>query len=390
MFLKQLEKQNPELIRYAFELHNTGRILPDTYVIDLDMIFQNTEHIVAEAKENHVELLYMTKQVGRNPVIAKEVVKAGIPEAVVVDFREADTFMENGLAIGNVGHLVQPPKHFLTRLLRYGTRYVTMYSLENVLALNEAAKAVGIRQKVLLKVVGNGDDIYPGQTGGFTLSQLDQQLEQIKALTNIEISGVTTFPAILYSESKKDFTATPNVRTVKKAKEIFENHNLSTTVVSLPSATSTTSLPLIRQLGGNEGEPGHALTGTTPLHAVKAQPEKPAYCYVSEVSHTFGPHSYIFGGGLYRRGHLKNALVQDGNQYAHAHVLPLENSSIDYYLELDRQFKSGLPVIMAFRTQIFVTRSTVALVRGLHTAGKSPELVGLYDSQGKKLPERMQ
>ena len=59
--------------------------------------------------------------------------------------------------------------------------------------LNEAAKAVGIRQKVLLKVVGNGDDIYPGQTGGFTLSQLDQQLEQIKALTNIEISGVTTF-----------------------------------------------------------------------------------------------------------------------------------------------------------------------------------------------------
>lgn len=61
MFLKQLEKQNPELIRYAFELHNTGRILPDTYVIDLDMIFQNTGHIVAEAKENHVELLYMTK-----------------------------------------------------------------------------------------------------------------------------------------------------------------------------------------------------------------------------------------------------------------------------------------------------------------------------------------
>lgn len=160
--------------------------------------------------------------------------------------------------------------------------------------------------------------------------------------------------------------------------------------MSLPSATSTTSLPLIKQLGGNEGEPGHALTGTTPLHAVKEQPEKPAYCYVSEVSHTFGPHSYIFGGGWYRRGHLKNALIQDGDQYTHAHVLPLENSNIDYYLELDQQFKSGLPVIMAFRTQIFVTRSTVALVRGLHTAGKTPELVGLYDSQGKKLPEGMQ
>ena len=33
MFLKQLEKQNPELIRYAFELHNTGRI-PSGYVCD--------------------------------------------------------------------------------------------------------------------------------------------------------------------------------------------------------------------------------------------------------------------------------------------------------------------------------------------------------------------
>ncbi|KLI74651.1 amino acid racemase [Lacticaseibacillus zeae DSM 20178 = KCTC 3804] len=390
MFLKQLEKLNPELIQYAFKLHQTGQILPDTYVIDLDMIRQNTSYMVAEAKKNHVELLYMTKQVGRNPVIAKEVVNAGIPEAVVVDFREAETFMENGLALGNVGHLVQPPKHFLKRLLKYGTKYVTMYSLENAQKLNEVASAVGIKQKVLLKVVGNGDDIYPGQTGGFTLAELDKQLDQLKTLSNIKLVGITTFPAILYDESKQDFLATANLKTIDRAKNIFNKHHLKTQVVSLPSATSTTSIPLIKQLGGNEGEPGHALTGTTPLHAVKDQPEKPAYCYVSEVSHTFGSHSYVFGGGWYRRGHLKNALVQDGEYYVHAHVLPLENSNIDYYLELDQQFKSGLPVVMAFRTQIFVTRSTVALVRGLQTAGATPELVGLYDSQGKKLPGRMQ
>lgn len=51
MFLKQLEKLNPELIQYAFELHHSGKILPDTYVIDLDMIHQNTTHVVAEAKK---------------------------------------------------------------------------------------------------------------------------------------------------------------------------------------------------------------------------------------------------------------------------------------------------------------------------------------------------
>jgi predicted amino acid racemase len=144
-------------------------------------------------------------------------------------------------------------------------------------------------------------------------------------------------------------------------------------------------MKLIHKLGGNEAEPGHALTGTTPKHAEYDLPERPAYCYVSEISHNYGGHSFIYGGGYYRRGHLKNALVRDGSVLKHAHVLSLDNSSIDYYLELDTQLDEGLPVVMASRTQIFVTRSTVALVKGLHSG--APELVGLYDSQGKKLWE---
>ncbi len=66
MFLKQLKKWNPELIEFALELHKSGQILPDTYVIDLDMVRKNTMAMVAEAKKNNVELLYMTKQIGRN------------------------------------------------------------------------------------------------------------------------------------------------------------------------------------------------------------------------------------------------------------------------------------------------------------------------------------
>ncbi|MDN4592478.1 hypothetical protein NWF35_00825 [Polycladomyces subterraneus] len=38
---------------------------------------------------------------------------------------------------------------------------------------------------------------------------------------------------------------------------------------------------------------------------------------------------------------------------------------------------------MAFRTQVFVTRSDVAVVKGL-SSGK-PELVGIYDSLGKEI-----
>lgn len=383
MFLKQLEKQNPELIDFAFKLHETGQILPDTYVIDLDMLHENTVKMVAEAKKYNIELLYMTKQLGRNPIVAREIQSAGIENAVVVDFREAEVFMENNLKLGNVGHLVQTPKSLLEKIISYGTKYFTMYSLENAIDLNEAAKSVGKIQKVILKIQDTKDDIYPGQVGGFTLNELADQLDSLKKLSNIKIVGLTTFPAILFDEKTCDYHSTSNMDTVKKAEKLFSNHKIDCSVVSLPSATATKSIKLIKELGGTEGEPGHSLTGTTPMHAIKDLPEKPAYCYVSEISHSYGKHSFIYGGGYYRRGHLKNAIIKDGTKIDSAEVLPLDNSSIDYYLELNKKFKSGLPVIMSTRTQMFVTRSTVALVRGLHTS--NPRLIGLYDSQGRKL-----
>lgn len=385
MFLSQLQKRNPELIDFAFKLHEDGQILPDTYVIDLDTISENTKKIVRDAAANDIELLYMTKQIGRNPIVAKTIEDAGIRRAVVVDYREAETFMHNGLHLGNVGHLVQVPRHLIKRVIDYGTKYITVYSLANAQAVNDAAKELGKVQKVILKVIGQGDDIYPGQTGGFTLEQLTTELPQLVGMNNIDVVGITTFPAILYSEETGSYEPTGNVKTVDKAKDIFRRNGLRAEVVSLPSASSVESMKLIHKLGGNEAEPGHALTGTTPKHAEYDLPERPAYCYVSEISHNYGGHSFIYGGGYYRRGHLKNALVRDGSVLKHAHVLSLDNSSIDYYLELDTQLDEGLPVVMASRTQIFVTRSTVALVKGLHSG--APELVGLYDSQGKKLWE---
>ncbi|MFD1442009.1 YhfX family PLP-dependent enzyme [Lacticaseibacillus hegangensis] len=387
MFLKKLEERNPELIDFAFKLHEKGQILPDTYVIDLDTIIANTEKLVAAAKDNDVELLYMTKQIGRNPLIAKAIQDAGISNAVVVDFREAETFMNNHLHLGNVGHLVQIPRSLMKKVLSYGTKYVTTYSLENTLALNTAAEEVGIRQKILIKVTGAGDDVYPGQTGGFTLEELAAEVDKIKTLSNIEISGLTTFPAILFDEKSKTYAATANVKTVNKAKAILEEHGITPRVISLPSATAVGSLPLIHKLGGNEAEPGHALTGTTPFHAVENLPEKPAYCYLTEVSHNANGHSFVYGGGYYRRGHLRNAIVKEEGGYQSAEVLPLDLSSIDYYLELNKEFAAGLPVVMASRTQIFVTRSSVAVVSGLHTG--EPKLVGLFDSLGKPLTEGM-
>ncbi|WP_419640161.1 hypothetical protein [Vibrio anguillarum] len=43
----------------------------------------------------------------------------------------------------------------------------------------------------------------------------------------------------------------------------------------------------------------------------------------------------------------------------------------------------GSPVVMAYRTQVFVTRSDVALVQGVSTP--NPKLIGLYDALGNEV-----
>ena len=151
----------------------------------------------------------------------------------------------------------------------------------------------------------------------------------------------------------------------------------------MPSATCSVTIPEIRKLGGHQGEPGHALTGTTPLHAVLDLPEIPALVYVSEISHNLDGHSYFYGGGYYRRGHFENVEVVNGDNVVFDTVLPLKDESIDYYIETKNEHPVGATVIGSFRTQIFVTRSDLAIVSGLQS-GK-PHLVGIYDSLGNKV-----
>jgi predicted amino acid racemase len=101
------------------------------------------------------------------------------------------------------------------------------------------------------------------------------------------------------------------------------------------------------------------------------------------VSHNFKGHAYLYGGGLYRRGNLKHVLFDQKGKRWQSTMKPLPEENIDYYLEVDEEEPVGATAIMAFRTQIFVTRSEVALVKGIQT-GK-PEIMGIYDSQGKYL-----
>jgi len=383
MFLKAVQERNKKIIDAATHLHQTGQILPDTYVIDVDMVFENAKKLKDAASENGVDLYFMLKQIGRNPYLADKIIEAGIKKSVVVDFKEALVMMENNIPIGNVGHLVQIPEAMIEQVLEYGVEHVTVFSIEKMQSINKVAKKLNIQQSVLLRVVDEGDNQYPGQYSGFYLNELEDNIKAFKQLSNVKIEGVTSFPCFLYSDEVGKIIPTKNLQTIKSAKKILENNSINITVLNTPSCTSVSTMSEIQRYGGDQGEPGHALTGTTPMHAKINLPEKPAYVYVSEVSHNYDNHSYIYGGGYYRRGHLENVLFNDNGEQSEGQILPFSDSNIDYFLESNIEQPVGATAIMSFRTQIFTTRSDVALIEGLNN--NEPKLVGIYDSQGKHL-----
>ncbi|MDD1780549.1 YhfX family PLP-dependent enzyme [Enterovibrio sp. ZSDZ35] len=387
MFLEALKKQNSELIQSAVLLLRQGEILPDTYVIDVDQFRENAKKIKQKADVCGIKLYAMTKQVGRNPVLAKILIEeCGYEGAVCVDFKEALSLHKEGVKIAHVGHLVQPPKHVLHRLIwDMQPEIVTVYSVEKAREISEVAGECGVIQNIMLKFYQDGDHLYPNQESGFRLEDINEIADQISALPNVKITGITHFPCFLYDSESQKTLPTKNLLTAEKAIEVLGQKGIEIIHRNYPSATSCETLPLIKEHGGTHGEPGHALTGTTPANVDGSQPEQIAMVYASEVSHVHEGKTYCFGGGNYGRSQIEGALVFNGNDTT-GNFLPICSSdaaSIDYHFQLEGQADVSAAVIMAFRTQLFVTRSDVALVEGISTA--NPKIVGLFDTQGREI-----
>ncbi|MVB12032.1 putative protein YhfX [Caprobacter fermentans] len=383
MFLEKTWERNYPLIEAAVSFHKSGVLWPDTYLIDVDTLRQNASRIRETADHNGLHLYFMLKQLGRNPAIAQELMRLGYDGAVVVDFREAETMIDSGIPIGNVGHLVQIPKAALKKILSAKPDYVTVYSLEKACEIDAVCAELSLEQKLMLRVLGETDLLYSGQYGGFPLSGLEGAAREFKKLGHIRVAGLTSFPCFLFDENSGKVEPTPNIGTLQKAKELLTAMGFSIDQMNMPSATCCASLPLIRQAGGTHGEPGHGLTGTTPLHAVSNCEEIPAIVYLSEVSHLCGDTSYCYGGGHYRRSHVKQALVGSPEEHRFLDVIPPTDESIDYHFGLNGPVRISESVVMAFRTQIFVTRSHVALIGGI-SEGK-PQVLGIYTSEGMRI-----
>ena len=385
MFIDILKERNPKLLRTALSLHKTGVILPDTYIIDVDIFKENAKLIKAEGDKHGIHLYYMTKQIGRNPYLAKILEDIGYAGAVVVDFKEAKIMMKNNLKLGNTGHLVQIPTKMIKDILKYGSDIITVYSYEKAVEISKEAEKLGLIQDIMFRVLDKNSNIYPGQEAGIELQDLENITKKIIKLKNLRINGLTSFPCFLYNESVKKIEKSENTDVLLEANNILkEKFGINVREINLPSSTCLENIKMIKEYGGTHGEPGHALTGTTPFHVNDKAVEKPAYVYVSEISHNFRNKSYFYGGGYYRRSHMENVLIGDSYEtLKKVKTNDFDPNNIDYYLEVNEEQQVGSTVLGCFRTQFFVTRSDIVLIEGIQSG--NPKIIGRYTALGEKI-----
>ena len=390
MFVEALKRQNPALISAALSLWQQGKIAPDSWVIDVDQVLENGKRLIETARLYGIELYLMTKQFGR---IAKmlnfahgDVIMVGAYSGIVaVDYKEARVMRRAGLPVAHQGHLVQIPCHQVVDAVAQGTDVITVFTLDKAREVSAAAVEAGRVQSVLLKVYSDDDFLYPGQESGFVQHSLHEVVAEIQNLPGLHLAGLTHFPCLLWDEAAGKVLPTPNLHTLVQARDQLAKSGIAIEQLNAPSATSCTSLPLLAEYGVTHTEPGHALTGTIPANQQGDQPERIAMLWLSEISHHFRGDSYCYGGGYYRRGHAQHALVftPENQRITETYLNAVDDSSIDYTLPLAGEHPVSSAVVLCFRTQIFITRSDVVLVSGIHHG--EPEIVGRYDSLGNPL-----
>lgn len=385
MFLEATLKRNPRLAPAAAELHARGAIPPNSYVIDLDMVANNARIIAQAARGKGLVCYQMTKQFGRNPLVAKTVAANGIEKIVAVDIEEARLLHHHGLRIGHLGHLVQIPLRDLPIAMEMEPDLVTVFGLEQAEAVSGAARLMGRKQRVLLRVVGKEDFFYPSQEGGVLRSEVVQVAEEIASMDGVALAGVTSFPCILWNPNTQTLEPTPNLMTLAETVADLQDVGLDVHVLNAPGSSCCAVLGKVVDAGATQIEPGSSLTGHTPLHSVSDEPETPAMVYVTEVTHTLWDRAYTLGGGFYARGRCREAVVFTATGAKRAKVIPNSPEAIDYYGALTRDgidMSPGDSVVYAFRSQVFTSRSFVAVVKNVDLA---PEVIGIFNHSGNRL-----
>lgn len=392
MFLNLLQRRNPQFLEAVASLHALGMLPANTFVLDLDTIRRNAVVFAEEAARLGLKPFVMTKQIGRNPDVSKALVESGITHAVGVDLQCATAAYLGGLKIGHLGHLVQIPRHEADAAAALEPSYWTVFNEQKAEEAGRAALGRGRTQDVLVRIYAEGDRFYPGHEGGFPAEDLVDVARGMDRIPGVRFAGITTFPATLFDRAARTAVATPNRATLTRALADLHAAGYTDVEVNAPGTTSLSVLQGLAEAGATQVEPGHGLTGTTPLHAVQDLVEEPAIAYVSEVSHLWNGRAYAFGGGLYVDPVLGDNttsafVVVPGSEVRATRPLPVvmpAPESIDYYATIPLPEGSpvavGDTVIFGFRAQAFVTRALTAAVSGISTG--NPHVEGIWASDG--------
>ncbi|MCY3805878.1 MAG: alanine racemase [bacterium] len=396
MFLNVLRRRNRAFLEAAVALHRAGEIPAGSYVLDIDAIAANSGAFCAEAHRRGLTVFAMTKQVGRAPGALDAMAAGGCDGFVAVDMACGRAIVANGHRLGHLGHLVQVPQAEAPEAVALAPDFWTVFSANKAAEAAAASVAAGRTQDLLVRVCADGDEFYPGHEGGVPLGELSAFIGRLGELAGVRFAGLTTFPALLFDPATGGARTTRNVETLARAAELARRRlgPDAAVVINAPGTTSIAVLDQLADAGATQVEPGHGLTGTTPLHAVADLPERPAICYLSEVSHLHGGVPLCFGGGFYidpvfEPYSPKALIAADPADLDHEPVamdFP-DPAGIDYYARLHpppgRRVAEGDTVICGFRAQAFVTRAAVVGISGV--AAGVPAVAGCWDTLGRTL-----
>ena len=392
MFLKALQARNRAFLEAAVALHQAGRVPAGAYLLDLDTMTENARTMSAEAARLGLDVLAMTKQIGRNPPALDALKAGGIDRFVAVDMACARPIHANGHGLAHIGHLGQIPRHEAAEAAAMGPDYWTVFNEEKAIEAAQAAAAQGHEQALIARIQAPGDTFYSGHEGGFDADAAEAVADALDSTPGGRFAGLTTFPALLFDESSGEARQTPNLATLHAAASRLARQGRRDIVINAPGTTSARVMAALAEGGATQVEPGHGLTGTTPLHARTDLPERPAMLYLTEVSHLHQGCAYCFGGGLYIdpvfEPYPLKALVGSDPEAALAQEVDAatpDPAMIDYYGQLlpepHKRVAVGDTVIFGFRAQAFFTRAVIAPVAGIGSG--RPEAKGVWTTDGR-------
>lgn len=391
MFLEPLRRRNPAFLAAVVELHQRGDLPPGCYVLDCDAIEANARAIRSEAARLGLDVLAMTKQVSRHPAMIAACIRAGITRGVAVDMPCAHALRRAGMGLGHVGHLNQVPVAQADAAVALAPESWTVYSVDKAREAAAASARAGRVQDLYLRVVAEGDVYYRNQEGGVPAGDILALADELDSLDGARFAGITTFPGLLFDEPSRTVKPLPNLATLELVAATLAAAGRRFRV-NAPGTTSTAVLSMLAGAGVTQVEPGHGLTGTTPLHAFHEDlQEVPAVLYLSEVSHRWAGESYVFGGGLYVdpvfAPYELRAFV--GRSPDALRSVPIEipdPSMIDYHGMLQEpDAATGDTVVMGFRPQAFFVRCPVAAVTGIRAG--APRVAGICGPDGRLIED---